>query len=66
MLLFTQSQLIAILLSKLVAMGTSLSTAGPLFNTRFLRPIQAHNRNGISIGLAVFAQMTAESSYTLQ
>jgi len=35
-------------------------------NTWFLRPIQAHNPNGISIGLAVFAQITAESPYTLQ
>jgi len=35
-------------------------------NTWFLWPIQAHNPNGISIGLAVFVQMTAESHYTLQ
>jgi len=34
--------------------GTSLSTSGP------------HNPNGISIGLAVFAQMTTECQYTLQ
>ena len=51
---------------KLVAMATSLSTYGPSSNTRFLRPIRAHNPNGISIGLAVFAQMTAESPYTLE
>ena len=29
-------------------------------------PIWAHNPNGISIGSAVFAQMTAECAYTLQ
>ena len=51
---------------KLVAMATSLSTAGPPSNTWFLRPIQAPNPKGISIGFAVFAQMTAESPYTLQ
>jgi len=33
--------------------------------TRFLRPIQIHNPNGISIGSAVFVQFTAECSYTL-
>jgi len=32
----------------------------------FLGPIRAHNSNGISIGSAVFAQMTAECPYTLQ
>jgi len=31
--------------------------------TRFLGPIQAHSPNGISIGSAVFAQMTAVSLY---
>jgi len=35
-------------------------------NTWFLRPIRAHNPNGISIGSAVLAQMTAECHYTLQ
>jgi len=62
------SLLIAILVPKLVAMATSLSTAGPPSrpNTRFLGPIPAHNPNGISIGSAVFAQMTAEWPYTLQ
>jgi len=34
-------------------------------NTRVLRPIRAHKLNGISIGLAVFAEMTAECPYTL-
>jgi len=34
--------------------------------TRFVRPIRAHNPNGILIGSAVFAQMTAECSYTLR
>jgi len=33
------------------------------FNTRFLRPIQAHNPNSISIRSAVFAQMTSVSLY---
>ena len=31
-----------------------------------LGPMRAHNRNGTLIGSAVFAQMTAECSYTLQ
>ena len=47
-------------------MVTSLSTAGPPSNTRFRGRIRAHNPNGISIGSAVFAQMTAECPYTLQ
>ena len=51
---------------KLVAMATSLRTSGPPSNTWFLRPIRAHNPNGISIGSAVFAQMTAECPYILQ
>jgi len=33
--------------------------------TQFLQPIQAHNPNGILIGSAVFAQMTAQCPYTL-
>jgi len=32
--------------------------------TRFLQPSRAHNPNGISIGSAVFAQMTTECPYT--
>jgi len=32
----------------------------------FLLPIRAHNPNGISSGSAVFAQLIAESPYTLQ
>jgi len=43
-----------------------LSTSGLPSNTWFLRPIWAHNPNSISIGSAVFAQMTAECPYTLQ
>ena len=43
----------------------SLSTAGPHL-TRFFVPIRAHNSNSISIGSAVFAQMTAGCPYTLQ
>ena len=35
-------------------------------NTWFLGPIWAHNPNRISIGSAVFAQMTAECPYTPQ
>ena len=50
---------------ELVAMATSLSTAGRHL-TRFLGPIRANNPNGMSIGSAVFAQMTAECPYTLQ
>jgi len=34
--------------------------------TRFLEPDRPHSPNGISIGSAVFAQMTAECPYTLQ
>ena len=63
---FTQSQLTAILVLKLVAMATSLSTSGLPPNTRLLGPIRAHNPNGISMGSAVFAEMTAECPYTLQ
>ena len=36
------------------------------FNSCFLRPTRVHNPNGKSIGLAVCAQLTAESPYTLQ
>jgi len=32
----------------------------PPFNTWFLKLTQAHNPNGISIGSAVFAQLTSE------
>jgi len=35
-------------------------------NTWFFARIRVHNPNGISIGCAVFAQMTAECPYTLQ
>ena len=34
--------------------------------TRFFQPIPAHNPNGISIGSAVFAQLTTECHYALQ
>jgi len=47
-------------------MATSLSTYGHPSNTWFLRPIWAHNPNGILIGSAVFAQTTVECPYTLQ
>jgi len=57
---------IAILVPKLVAMATSFSTSQYPSNTWFLGPIQAHNPNGISIGSAVCAQMTAECPHTLQ
>jgi len=40
--------------------------SGPPSNTWFLGTIRAHKPNGISIGSAVFAQMTAECPYTLQ
>ena len=51
---------IANCVSNLVAMATSLSTYV------FLRPIRAHNPNGIPIGSAVFAQTTVECPYTSQ
>jgi len=35
-------------------------------NLCFLQPTPLHNQNGKSIGLAVSAQLTAESPYTLQ
>jgi len=44
-------------------MSTSLSTYGPPSNTWFLRPIRAHNPNGIPTGSAVFAQTTVVSLY---
>jgi len=40
--------------------------SGPPFNTWFTEPTRAPKPNGISIGSAVFAQLTAESPYTLQ
>jgi len=54
------------LFRKLVAMATLLSTCGPPSSTWFLGHIRAHNPNGISIGSALFAQMTVECPYTLQ
>ena len=47
-------------------MATSLSTVGPPSCTRFLWPIRAHDPNGISICSAIYAQMTAKCTYTLQ
>jgi len=47
-------------------MATSLGTAGPPSNTRFLGPIRVHSPNIKSIGSAVVAQLSAESAYTLQ
>jgi len=35
-------------------------------NFSFFRPTRVHNPNGITIGSAVFAQLTAERPYTLQ
>jgi len=35
-------------------------------NLYILRPMRVHNRNGKWIGSAVFAQLTAQSAYTLQ
>jgi len=43
---------------KLVATATSLRISELPSKTWFLRPIQAHNPNGISIGSAVFAGLT--------
>jgi len=47
-------------------MATSLSICGLPSNTRFFGSIRAHNPNGISIGSAIFAEMTTECPYTLQ
>jgi len=47
-------------------MAMFLSICGLPSNTRFLGSIRAHNPNGISIGSALFAEMTAECPYTLQ
>jgi len=44
----------------------SNGVSGRLSNTWFLGPIRAHNVNDISIGSAVFAQMTAECPNALQ
>jgi len=38
----------------------------PPSNTWFLRPTQAFTPKGISIGSAVFAQLTVKCPYTLQ
>jgi len=40
--------------------------SGAPCKTRFLEPIGAHRLNGISIGSAIFPQMTVECPYTLQ
>ena len=61
-----QSQLQQIAYQKFVATATSLSTAGPPSKTWFLRPIRAHNPNGIWIDSAVFTQGTAVCPYILQ
>jgi len=39
--------------------------SGPTYNVWFLGSAQAHNPNGISIGSAIFVQMTAKYPYTL-
>ena len=62
----TPKPVIANCVPKLVAMATSLSTYGLPSNTWFLRPIRAHNPNGIPIGSAVFEQTTVVCPYTLQ
>ena len=59
----TPKPIIANCVPKLVAMATSVSTAGPPSNTTHTVD---HNPNGIWFGSAVFAQMTAEYSYALQ
>jgi len=46
---------------KLVAMATSLSTCEAPSNTWFPGPTQVLNANGISIGSAVFAELTTVS-----
>ena len=51
---------------KMVAMATSLSTAGPPSNTWLLGRIGAHKPNSISVGSHVFGQGTAACPYTLQ
>jgi len=43
-----------------------MGRSGPPSNTSFTGPIQSDNPNGISIGLAIFTQITAECPYTLQ
>ena len=57
--IFLTKQVIAILVPKLVVIATSVSISGLPSNTRFLRPIRAHNPNVISIGSAVFAGLTS-------
>ena len=55
-----QKPIIANCIQKLVDTATSLGTSGPSSNIWFLRSIWTHKPNGISIGSAVFAHMTAE------
>jgi len=43
-----------------------MARSGPPSNTRFLWPTRVHIPNIISIGSAVFAQLTAERPYTVQ
>ena len=61
----TPKPVIANYVPKLVAMATTLTTYGPPCNTWFLRPIRAHNANGILIGSAVFAQTTVSLYFTM-
>jgi len=49
---------------KLVVTTTSISTGG--LPSRPNTSIRVHSPNGISIGSAVFAEMTAECPYALQ
>jgi len=44
----------------------SMERSEPPSNSWFLGPVRANNPNGITIGSAVFAQVTAECPYTLQ
>jgi len=46
--------------------GPSHGVSGPHLTHDSSEPIRARNPNGISLGLAVFAQMTTECPYTLQ
>ena len=45
---------------------TRLRQRAPPSNTCFLGPTRVHIPNGILIGSAIFAQLTAEGPYTLQ
>jgi len=59
-------QVVKVIWQKAAVTFTRLCQCSPPSNTCFRGPTWVHIPNGISISLAVFAQLTAECRYTLQ